>query len=414
MKSALTAYVQLANRLAMQVLRWLVACWIMSVSGWYSGLQAQDPLRVIWLNLDPSGRLTVGIPGDISSYFILRRGTNLGTIISPVGVTLGGRDVGTLADRERVSGQAAFYRIEAVPRSNPFDLDRDGIDDVFELLNARILDPLDAADATRDSDGDGQNNLAEYRSGTNPGVAGGVPSDTDGDGLTDAQELLQGTDPASRDTDGDGIDDGIEVISGLDPRDPVLPFGEVVSTGSAWDVSTLEVEVTGSHASGPGTGRTLEFAVAVLDSGAEPRVAGPVGSNPPVEVLVPGFGLGAEGASAWWLSSGTYDITTLSPLFLLGAPRVDVTGGRPGPTPEPGQPLGPTNVFSRLDGSGGIVTRGANGAVPPFAYRPGGAMTVGGFRLEFPQGARVEAGGPGLTVSFPGARLASDPPTDWT
>lgn len=48
----------------------------------------------------------------------------------------------------------------------PGDLDKDGLDDVWEILND--LDPGSAADAGADADSDGMSNLQEFVSGTNP------------------------------------------------------------------------------------------------------------------------------------------------------------------------------------------------------------------------------------------------------
>jgi hypothetical protein len=73
----------------------------------------------------------------------------------------------------------------------PRDTDADGCPDSFETVHG--LDPADSADAALDPDGDGLNNLAECR---------------------------QGTDPNDSDTDEDGVDDGTEVTSGSDPLDP--------------------------------------------------------------------------------------------------------------------------------------------------------------------------------------------------
>jgi len=54
----------------------------------------------------------------------------------------------------------------------PVDADGDGIPDAWEeLLNLNPNDPLDAA---QDRDGDGANNLAEYRAGTNPDATSSV------------------------------------------------------------------------------------------------------------------------------------------------------------------------------------------------------------------------------------------------
>ncbi len=65
---------------------------------------------------------------------------------------------------------------------NNADSDGDGLPDAWELQH--LLNPLSAADATSDPDGDGLNNLGEYQAGTNP-----TSSDTDGDGFIDPYDL---------------------------------------------------------------------------------------------------------------------------------------------------------------------------------------------------------------------------------
>ena len=99
--------------------------------------------------------------------------------------------------------------------TNPLDpdSDADGMSDGFEVANG--LDPLDAADASLDGDGDGLTNLEEFGAGTDVHIA-----DTDGDGLRDGEEVNTTlTDPLNEDSDGDQILDGFEVQYGLDPLD---------------------------------------------------------------------------------------------------------------------------------------------------------------------------------------------------
>jgi hypothetical protein len=71
---------------------------------------------------------------------------------------------------------------------SPNDYDNDGMPDAWET--AYGLNPRDASDADRDSDGDGVTNLEEYLLGANPRV-----QDSDGDGVTDGNERIEGSNP---------------------------------------------------------------------------------------------------------------------------------------------------------------------------------------------------------------------------
>ena len=89
------------------------------------------------------------------------------------------------------------------------------VTDLGGLSSVGVVDLQVFAD---DSDGDGVNDLAEYRYFGSLSASDGK-GDMDGDGLTDGQELNAGTSPTSSDTDGDGYTDYVELLEGSDPLD---------------------------------------------------------------------------------------------------------------------------------------------------------------------------------------------------
>jgi len=130
--------------------------------------------------------------------------------------------------------------------SNPLlaDTDGDGIDDGSEVNNWKT-DPANA-----DSDGDGLNDFDEaFTYNTSP-----IAADTDADTLNDREEVLNyQTDPAIKDTDSDGIEDGDEVRAGTDP----LIAGDMPSTGGgATQGSTTGSGDPGSDNAAADTGST--------------------------------------------------------------------------------------------------------------------------------------------------------------
>lgn len=104
------------------------------------------------------------------------------------------------------------------------DTDDGGVsdgDEWFVLVAAGVPgNPLNGADDTADTDGDGINNYDELTDPVNTCLDPKV-SDSDGDLLGDGEELSKyGTDPCDEDTDGDLIGDGDEILfTKTDPKD---------------------------------------------------------------------------------------------------------------------------------------------------------------------------------------------------
>lgn len=128
-------------------------------------------LRISDWSIDGQGRFNVVYPSDPRSYYILVRGP-LDSISAPRKVGLGQNGQGTLADLVGTDTEG-FFQIREVPKNSPLDLDGDGINDVYEILNN--FDPLNSVDGGQDQDGDGRSNLEEYDSFSDPQIAGDPP-----------------------------------------------------------------------------------------------------------------------------------------------------------------------------------------------------------------------------------------------
>jgi hypothetical protein len=141
-----------------------------------------QPFLITQAGLDPEGRLEVTHEAVATAYYVLLRGASPDQIQVPVALALGVNGSGRLSDRSPVpAAAAAFYRILGVAADQPLDTDQDGIDDVYELQRPALLQPLDAADAGRDPDGDGRSHLLEYLLTRTPLAAVGESSPANGE-----------------------------------------------------------------------------------------------------------------------------------------------------------------------------------------------------------------------------------------
>jgi len=119
--------------------------------------------RILDFFVDSSGRLHMRFIADTDSYYVLYRGETLGNISTPVAVVPGINGIGEMiwasTGTEKITG---FLRIRHVQRALPLDVDRDGIDDAYELDHPVLLNPLNGLDAGLDPDADGKTHLHDY------------------------------------------------------------------------------------------------------------------------------------------------------------------------------------------------------------------------------------------------------------
>ncbi|KAB2668333.1 MAG: hypothetical protein DVB31_06630 [Verrucomicrobia bacterium] len=132
--------------------------------------RAED-LAIVDFRMDPLGA-RVRIQAKASSYYLLVRGEQISDIQAATDARLGSDGQIELVDRlEAPAGTARFYRVVQLPLTAPRDVDRDGLDDVYELSRPPFLDPFNPDDAGEDPDHDGLTTLQEYRGNTDPLVS---------------------------------------------------------------------------------------------------------------------------------------------------------------------------------------------------------------------------------------------------
>ena len=98
---------------------------------------------------------------DTATYYILYRSQDL-SIYTALAIDFASNTPIWEIDVTEVPEQREFYGIGPVSLFAPQDSDGDRIDDVYELLNPDILDPLNTFDANLDPDNNGKTHLQEY------------------------------------------------------------------------------------------------------------------------------------------------------------------------------------------------------------------------------------------------------------
>lgn len=105
------------------------------------------------------GDVAVTYPADPALYYILLRGDSVAGIGTPAAVRVPAASPDTFASP--AAAPLAFYAIRQLDRAAPGDLDGDGMDDVYEVLQG--FDAFDPADASLPApEGGGLTNLDVY------------------------------------------------------------------------------------------------------------------------------------------------------------------------------------------------------------------------------------------------------------
>jgi hypothetical protein len=181
-------------------------------------------------------------------------------------------------------GDSLFTWEERLLGTDPadYDGDNDGMADGFEFIYQ--FDPLSAADAQLDADGDLLKNAFEARIGSNPRL---VDSDSDGDGLIDPVEIYLGTNPSVQDSDGNGTSDANEDkdLDGLTNiqeilthgTDPAQPDTDLDGLTDGWEITYgFSALINNDTDINPNNDSSADPDGDGLDNGAEDQI----GTNP--------------------------------------------------------------------------------------------------------------------------------------
>jgi len=147
-----------------------------------SSAQTQD-FSITDFEISPQSNISLSYDSVTSCYYRVLSSETLTGITSIVDMELGVDGSRQWQSPDPPTNSQSYYRIRRIPISSPLDGDSDVMDDVYELRRDHFLDPLDAADAPLDYDGDRMQNVDESQIGCIPDVP-----DTDGDLIWDGRE----------------------------------------------------------------------------------------------------------------------------------------------------------------------------------------------------------------------------------
>ncbi len=111
-----------------------------------SQLISAQEVPILSYGVDDDGAAQLEVPSDTAFYYVLYGRFDESRSERPLSMMMGEDSITTLIDRLSAFPQSN-YRVEQFSIDDPDDIDNDGIDDVFELLNPTTHSPLNAAPA---------------------------------------------------------------------------------------------------------------------------------------------------------------------------------------------------------------------------------------------------------------------------